>query len=88
METRRGPVPSTIVAVCLLAVATPAQAYLDPSTGSMILSAVIGLVATLGLALKTYWYRVRAFFRRADRPRRDELARASEPVDDGGAAHR
>lgn len=52
--------------VWLLAVATPAHAYLDPSTGSMILSAIVGLLATLGLALKTYWYRLRRFFRRAE----------------------
>ena len=39
--------PSMTAAVWLLAVATPAHAYLDPSTGSMILSAVVGLLATL-----------------------------------------
>ena len=32
------------------------QAYLDPSTGSMLLSALIGMFATLGLVVKTYWY--------------------------------
>jgi hypothetical protein len=47
----------------LLGFAGPALAYLDPSTGSMILSAVIGLFATIGLALKTYWYRLKSFFR-------------------------
>ena len=40
-----------------------ASAYLDPSTGSMILSAIVGIFATVGLALKTYWYKVKAFFR-------------------------
>ncbi len=35
-------------------------AYLDPSTGSMILSAIVGIFATVGLALKTYWYKVKA----------------------------
>jgi O-antigen/teichoic acid export membrane protein len=51
--------------VAFLTVAPAAQAYLDPSTGSMILSAIIGLLATIGLALKTYWYRLRKLFRRA-----------------------
>lgn len=50
--------------VALLTVAPAAQAYLDPSTGSMILSAIIGLLATIGLALKTYWYRLKNLFRR------------------------
>jgi hypothetical protein len=39
-----------------------AFAYLDPSTGSMILSAIVGLFATVGLALKTYWYKIKGFF--------------------------
>jgi hypothetical protein len=47
----------------LLGVATPAFAYLDPSTGSMIISAIVGMFATLGLALKTYWYKLKALFR-------------------------
>jgi len=46
-----------------LGFAAPASAYLDPSTGSMILSAVVGLFATIGLALKTYWYRLKALVR-------------------------
>ena len=37
-------------------------AYLDPSTGSMILSAIVGVFATLGLAVKTYWYKLKSFF--------------------------
>lgn len=50
--------------VSLLGLAPEAQAYLDPSTGSMILSAIIGLFATAALAVKTYWYRLKALFRR------------------------
>jgi len=42
--------------------AQPAFAYLDPSTGSMIVSAILGILASVGLALKTYWYRVKNFF--------------------------
>jgi len=37
-------------------------AYLDPSTGSMILSAIVGLLATLGLTVKTYWYKLKSLF--------------------------
>jgi hypothetical protein len=47
-------------------VAPPAFAYLDPSTGSMIISAIVGLFATAALAVKTYWYKLKAFFRRDD----------------------
>ena len=43
--------------VTLLSFSPSAFAYLDPSTGSMIISAVIGLFATAVLAIKTYWYK-------------------------------
>jgi peptidoglycan/LPS O-acetylase OafA/YrhL len=57
------------VVFCALAGLAPeAQAYLDPSTGSMILSAVVGLFATLGLALKTYWYKFRNLLIRRPEP--------------------
>jgi len=47
----------------LLLIAFPAEAYLDPGTGSMLLSALIGVVAALGLPLKMFWYRVVGLFR-------------------------
>jgi hypothetical protein len=48
----------TLALAALLAMASPAQAYLDPGTGSMLLSAVIGVVAAVGLALKMFWYQL------------------------------
>jgi len=55
-----------LVLISLLMLAVPAHAYLDPSTGSMILSAIVGLFATLALAVKTYWYKLKSFFRQDD----------------------
>jgi hypothetical protein len=52
-----------VAVVALAGFAPPAFAYLDPSTGSMILSAILGLLATVGLALKTYWYKFKSLFR-------------------------
>lgn len=52
------------LAVSLALVAPEAWAYLDPSTGSMILSAIVGMFATAALAIKTYWYKLKALFRR------------------------
>lgn len=52
--------------IALLAVAPEASAYLDPSTGSMILSAIIGIFATIALAVKTWWYKLKSLFRRRD----------------------
>jgi hypothetical protein len=54
-----------------LAIASPAEAYLDPGTGSMLLSAVIGVAAAVGLAVKMFWYRLLGLIRgkaRGSRP--------------------
>ena len=71
-------------ALALAGFASPAYAYLDPSTGSMIISAVLGVLATVGLALKTYWYKLKSVFRRGDARR----TVGSEPVEtaDPGSA--
>lgn len=55
---------------CSLAGLAPeAHAYLDPSTGSMILSAIVGLFATIGLAVKTYWYKLKNLVLRRPPPK-------------------
>lgn len=54
----------TVLATSLLAVSPTAFAYLDPSTGSMVVSAIVGIFASIALALKTYWYKIKAFFKR------------------------
>jgi hypothetical protein len=41
-----------------------AFAYLDPGTGSMVVSAIVGIFASIALAVKTYWHKVKDFFRR------------------------
>jgi len=42
--------------------ALPAQAYLDPGSGSMILQVIAGGVAGALVAFKMFWHRIRAFF--------------------------
>lgn len=56
------------VAALLLASSPPAFAYLDPSTGSMVVSAIVGIFASIALAVKTYWYKIKGFFRRDGKP--------------------
>lgn len=38
----------------------PAYAYLDPGTGSMLLQVILGGVAAVAVALKLFWYKIRA----------------------------
>ena len=66
MKSGRARIAVPYLLVSLGLMAPEAWAYLDPSTGSMILSAIVGMFATAALALKTYWYKLKAFFRRQD----------------------
>ena len=36
--------------------------YLDPGTGTMIVSAVVGVFATIALGFKTIWYKITSIF--------------------------
>jgi hypothetical protein len=62
IRVRRAAAPALALIFVLLS--EPAWAYLDPGTGSMIISAIVGLFATVGLAVKTYWYKLKGLFRR------------------------
>ena len=53
-----------LVIISMTGFSQPVYAYLDPSTGSMLISAVIGMFATVGLVLKTYWYKVKSFLKK------------------------
>jgi len=60
-----------LVLVAFLSIASPAYAYLDPGTGSMLISAVLGVAAALALAVKMFWYRLIGLFR-GKRPAADK----------------
>ena len=60
-----------LVLVACLSIASPAYAYLDPGTGSMLISAVLGVAAALALAVKMFWYRLVGLFR-GKRPAADK----------------
>jgi hypothetical protein len=55
---------SAVVAAGMLLWATPAYAYLDPATGSVILQGLLAGIAGLMVVLRLYWGRLKAFFRR------------------------
>lgn len=59
------------LAVVLLLCSPGVFAYLDPSTGSMVVSAIVGIVASIALAVKTYWYKLKGLFRRAGKAPKD-----------------
>lgn len=61
--TVRGALRVALVLAACLSIATPAYAYLDPGTGSMLVSALLGVAAAVALAVKMFWYRLVGFFR-------------------------
>ncbi|MDT8398536.1 MAG: hypothetical protein RQ899_07975 [Pseudomonadales bacterium] len=51
-----------VFSLVLFTAASPAYAYLDPGTGSMILQGVIAGLAVASLTIRTYWYRLKSLF--------------------------
>lgn len=73
--------PLLLALFCALAGLAPdAHAYLDPSTGSMILSAIVGLFATIGLAVKTYWYKLKNLVLRRPPPKPADKPAGNQPA--------
>lgn len=46
----------------MVSISSPAYAYLDPATGSIMLQALLGIVASASIFFRTSLYRVRALF--------------------------
>lgn len=48
--------------IVLIFIPFVANAYIDPGSGSAIMSAIIGFFVAIGIALKTYWYKIKSLF--------------------------
>ncbi|HHL32657.1 MAG TPA: hypothetical protein ENJ41_08725 [Oceanospirillales bacterium] len=46
----------------LICIPFVANAYIDPGSGSAIMSAIIGFFVAIGIAVKTYWYKIKSLF--------------------------
>lgn len=62
-----------------LVATTPAYAYLDPGSGSMLLQLLLGGVAGVAVIMKLYWYRVLTFM--GIRKEQQELTADSPPAE-------
>ena len=49
-----------LAVLTIVASARPAYAYLDPGTGSYILQIIVGVVLGAAIAVKTFWFRIKA----------------------------
>lgn len=53
-----------LVTVLVLVAEAPAEAYLDPGAGSILLQVLLGGVAAAGVVAKLFWQSLSAPFRR------------------------
>ena len=60
------------VFIGLLITSFPAFAYIDPGSGSAIMSAIIGFFVAVAMAVKTYWYKIKGIFTRKKNDNQDE----------------
>ena len=51
-----------VLFVAVLLYPPPALAYIDPGSGSAIISAIFGFIVAVGLAIKTYSYKLKSLF--------------------------
>lgn len=47
-----------VAAVVLVALSSPAYAYIDPGSGSMILQGILAAVAAIAVTAKLWWHRL------------------------------
>lgn len=66
-----------IVLIFIVVVPLPAYAYLDPQTGSMIVSAIVAFVATVGMGIQVYWHKLVSLLRSSP-PRGDRSRHADD----------
>lgn len=53
-------IPAFILVIFL---ASPAQAYIDPGTGSFMIQSLLCMALSVGVAVKIYWQRVKEKFK-------------------------
>ncbi len=67
-----------VVFFTLFVLPSPAMAYIDPGSGSAIMSAIIGFLVAVALAVKTYWYKLKAIFTRKSSSENKENSHPNE----------
>jgi hypothetical protein len=56
----------TLIIFILITYTSPAHAYLDPGTGSMLIQGLIGGLAVAMSFISIYWHKLKSFFSKSD----------------------
>lgn len=51
-----------LLVMAVMMMPATAHAYIDPGSGSAIMSAIIGFFVVIGLTIKSFWYKIKGFF--------------------------
>ena len=51
-----------LIFIFYLASSNISYAYIDPGSGSAIISAIVGFIVAIGISIKTYWYKIKSLF--------------------------
>ena len=52
----------------LILLPVPVFAYIDPGSGSAIVSMIVGFFVAIGVVLKTFWYKILSIFKLSKSP--------------------
>jgi hypothetical protein len=50
------------ILIFMILVPTPALAYIDPGTGSIIISFIVGIISASFFYIKSFWLKIKKFF--------------------------
>lgn len=74
---------SVAVILCVV-VAAQAHAYIDPGSGSMIMTTILGVIAAVGYTMRKYFYRLKSVFRPKQGDNVKPGSNADEPAEGFG----
>ena len=63
----------TIILTFILSLSSSqsAYAYIDPGSGSFLMSIIVGFFVTAGVFIKSFWYKIKSFFGLNKKPNPD-----------------
>lgn len=74
---------ATTLFLVIFTFSLPAMGYIDPGSGSVLMSAIIGFFVAIAMAAKTYWYKLKSILFGKKKstpslPRTDQIKKEAE----------